>query len=85
MSFLHENLDKILFSALSKSQWCSTDPVCNEGLPQGPFGLNLGACHACVLLPETSCNHRNSYLDRGVVTGTIENRQLGYVDISKFQ
>jgi len=82
---LAENLDKILFSALSKSQWCSTDPVCNEGLPQGPFGLNLGACHACVLLPETSCNHRNSYLDRGVVTGTIENRQLGYVDISKFQ
>ncbi len=81
---LPENLDKIIFSALSKSQWCSTDPVCNEGLPQGPFGLNLGACHACVLLPETSCNHRNSYLDRGVVTGTIENRDIGYINISNF-
>jgi hypothetical protein len=34
---------------------CSSDPLCIESSGQGLFSLNLSACHACSLLPETSC------------------------------
>ena len=30
-------------------------------------------------MPETSCEHRNSFLDRGVVVGTQEDRSLGLI------
>jgi len=70
-------LDKILENAISNSIWCSTDPVCNEVIPQGPFKLNLGACYSCCLLPETSCELMNSYLDRGIVSGTQSNPEVG--------
>lgn len=59
-----------LASAVSRASWCSNDPVCSESGPSGADGLNLAACHACLLLPETSCEHRNIYLDRVALVGT---------------
>ncbi|KGN30538.1 hypothetical protein N802_06895 [Knoellia sinensis KCTC 19936] len=56
-------------SATSRSGWCSNDPVCAESGPSGSDGLNLAACHACLLLPETSCEERNMYLDRVSLVG----------------
>ena len=50
--------------------WCSSDPVCIESSGNGADGLNLAACHACVLAPETSCEMNNSFLDRGLLFGT---------------
>ena len=61
--------------------WCSVDPVCMEISDrggQGPSSLNLAACHNCGLVPETSCESFNSYLDRAMLTGTIENKNMGY-------
>lgn len=58
-----------LLRALNRATWCSNDPVCRESGPSGSDGLNLAACHACLLLPETSCEHRNIYLDRALVVG----------------
>lgn len=70
----------ILFeNAIRKSLWCSTDPVCNETGTQGPGGLNIGACYACTLLPETSCEAFNLFLDRGIVVGTQQSPELGIV------
>ena len=70
----------ILFeNAIRRSLWCSTDPVCNETGTQGPGGLNIGACYACALLPETSCETFNLFLDRGVIVGTQQNPELGIV------
>lgn len=60
-----------LLAAISRAEWCSNDPVCSESGPSGTDGLNLAACHACLLLPETSCEHRNIYLDRVSVIGQI--------------
>jgi len=60
----------LLSNALEKAQWCSSDPICAESSEQGgqgPFSLNLAACHSCSLLPETSCEHFNRFLDRSVV------------------
>lgn len=61
-----------LTAAGSRAAWCSNDPVCAESGPSGTDGLNLAACHACLLLPETSCEHRNIYLDRVALVGAIE-------------
>jgi hypothetical protein len=71
-------LEEILAKALEKARWCSTDPVCIESKGQGPDNCNLGACHSCTLLPETSCEEQNRLLDRGVVVGTLEKPDVGY-------
>lgn len=67
------NLARIFENALYKAKWCSSDPVCAEsnlGSGQGISGLNGAACHCCTLVPETSCEHFNTYLDRSIVVET---------------
>jgi hypothetical protein len=63
----------ILIRALEHSRWCSLDPVCSEHEGQGPGLLNRAACHACVLVPEPTCEYGNTLLDRGFVKGDGEN------------
>ena len=41
---------------------CSNDPLCEETPKRGE--LPQVACYACTLNPETSCEHRNLFLDR---------------------
>ncbi|NWK54972.1 DUF1998 domain-containing protein [Verrucomicrobiaceae bacterium N1E253] len=64
-----ENLSRLVSNAIEEAQWCSADPVCRESADsgQGPESLNLAACHSCALLPETSCECFNRYLDRSLV------------------
>jgi hypothetical protein len=62
-----ERLRPLLLNAVVDAQWCSLDPVCGESTSQGPAGLSLAACHACTLLPETSCQAGNRLLDRRLV------------------
>ena len=76
-----EFFNKIFVNALRKALWCSTDPVCNETPRQGPFGLNQGACYSCCLLPETSCEVTNTFLDRGFVVGTQSNPDIGVFNL----
>ena len=59
-----ENLFPAIIDALENSVNCSYDPVCCESPGQGIDGLNLAACYACALVPETSCAYRNQFLDR---------------------
>jgi len=72
------HLESVVSKALEKARWCSSDPVCIESRGQGPDSCNLGACHSCALLPETSCEEQNRLLDRGVIGGTIEHPNAGY-------
>jgi hypothetical protein len=53
--------------ALESGIWCSADPICQESNGQGYDDTNLAACHACSLLPETSCVTGNMLLDRSLV------------------
>lgn len=69
---------KILRKAVSKAKTCSNDPVCIMSHGQGRDSLNLAACHACALLPETCCEERNAFLDRGMIIGTFENKNIGF-------
>jgi len=58
---------KILESALFRSSDCASDPVCYHSDGQGIGGMNLAACYSCALLPETSCEEFNSFLDRALL------------------
>ena len=61
-----------------EASWCSSDPLCINSNAQGYNSLNYAACHACTLLPETSCESRNCLLDRVSIVGKPDNRSLGY-------
>jgi hypothetical protein len=74
-----DRLAALVLEALGRAAWCSADPVCSESTGSGADGLNLAACHACALLPETSCEEKNTLLDRGVLIGTPEQPNLGYL------
>ncbi|WP_043509453.1 hypothetical protein [Georgenia sp. SUBG003] len=52
--------------------------MCIESVAGGSGGLNLAACHACVLLPEVSCEKQNTLLDRAVLIGTPEEPDAGF-------
>lgn len=67
-----------LSSAVNRIAWCSQDPPCMESEATGTDNLNLAACYACVLLPETSCENNNSFLDRALLIGTPESPETGY-------
>ncbi|THA72270.1 DUF1998 domain-containing protein [Streptomyces sp. A0958] len=73
-----DRLESALHSALRRAQWCSADPLCMESTGSGVGGINLAACHACVLLPETSCEHNNGLLDRALLVGTPEDPSIGF-------
>ena len=64
--------------AMEWARWCSSDPVCIESSSHGGLDVNLSACHGCVLLPETSCEKGNRFLDRGLLVGTMKSPQIGF-------
>jgi hypothetical protein len=74
-----DRLDSTLGSAAAAAQWCSSDPVCIESRAAGVDSLNLAACHACVLLPEVSCEEMNRLLDRASLVGEPEHPETGYL------
>lgn len=73
-----DTFPKIFNKAIENARTCSNDPVCSLSQGQGRDSLNLAACYSCALIPETSCEEFNSFLDRGVVVGTFDNPNLGF-------
>lgn len=64
--------------AIETAKICSNDPVCSLSKGQGRDSLNMAACYSCALIPETSCEDFNAFLDRGVVVGTMRDSRLGF-------
>ena len=64
-----DRLPAVFARALTAAAWCSGDPLCSEGENQGMAGLNRAACHACLLVSETSCECANALLDRRFLIG----------------
>ena len=60
---------RLLLRACEAARWCSLDPVCLQQAGHGPHQLNRAACHACALVPETSCAYGNLLLDRTFIRG----------------
>lgn len=75
-------LEPIIWKALEKARWCSADPVCMEigsSGGQGPESCNLAACHNCALVPETSCQEGNRFLDRALLIGDpVSGADIGF-------
>lgn len=74
-------LEEVVQKVIEKAKWCSNDPVCMEtGNNQkiGGDASTLASCYACTLMPETSCEHFNKFLDRGFLIGTPENSELAF-------
>lgn len=67
-------LEMILDEARDLAIWCSTDPVCLESHAAARVATTTraGACHHCLLLPETSCELQNVDLDRATIIGGVD-------------
>lgn len=70
--------ERIMDSMLERASWCSGDPLCISSTKQGYKNLNYSACHDCTLLPETSCESFNCFLDRASIVGLPDNPDLGF-------
>jgi hypothetical protein len=68
------DIKRHLARACQLGSLCSNDPVCSSHSPgQGAVEkLSGAACHGCLYISETSCEQFNRYLDRSLVTPTIE-------------
>ena len=65
-------------AAIHALEWCSSDPLCISGHMSAPAAASGAACHACVLAPETACEHFNRLLDRAFLVGTPEAPEIGF-------
>lgn len=66
MIALVPQFDRVLRVAFNTIDGCSNDPLCSE--VQFDVGkYNGAACYACQLVSETSCEHRNTRLDRNLL------------------
>ena len=73
---------RVLTRAFDAASWCSLDPVCGTQDGRGPHLLNRAACHACVLIPESSCLFGNILLDRTFVKRDPEARIASLLDFA---
>ncbi len=73
-----DQLGRHLDGALEGMQRCTSDPLCAEHHCVQDHSLHEAACHACLFLPETSCERGNKYLDRSVLVPTVDRDQLAF-------
>src|SRR5207249_9283244 len=74
-----KSLGRHLAQALEAMRLCASDPLCAEHHPiKDGLTLHGSACHACLFLPETSCERGNKYLDRSVLVSTVERADLAF-------
>lgn len=74
-----EELDRHIAAALEAVGLCASDPTCAEHPPNADgISLHAAACHACIFVPETSCERGNRYLDRSVLVPTFDRIDLAY-------
>ncbi len=73
-----ERIERVIRGSIEAVQWCSSDPLCIEGIMAGPGSCSNAACHACVLVPETSCEYFNRFLDRALLVGLPDDLAVGF-------
>ena len=71
-------LGRHLGQALEYASLCSSDPLCSEHVPDEETTVNAAACHACLYVPETSCERGNKYLDRSTLVETFTGGACAY-------
>lgn len=75
-----ESLGRLVAAALGRAELCASDPLCADHVPsadpQAP--MHGAACHACLFVPETSCECGNRYLDRSLLVPTVADGSVAY-------
>jgi hypothetical protein len=73
-------ISDIVRLALCFAEICSNDPVCAAQKPNHELQRELlgAACHGCLLVAETSCEHRNCFLDRPLVVRTVDDDKSAF-------
>jgi hypothetical protein len=72
-------LGPIVERALGRAGLCSSDPLCADHEPDARMSaLHGAACHACLLIAETSCERGNRYLDRTFLVDTFRHAGQEY-------
>jgi hypothetical protein len=72
-------LGPLLELALKSAGFCASDPLCSAGRGTSD-SLNGAACHACLLLAETSCELSNRLLDRACLVPTLVEKKRAFFD-----
>ena len=76
------NFGRLLDQALERAKLCSADPLCAEHEPGADEdALHNAACHACLFVPETSCERGNRYLDRATLVPTMSGDAIHFFDV----
>ena len=68
----------LLRNALIGATRCSSDPLCADHQPDVHATINGAACHACVLVPETSCEAFNRFVDRNFLVPTMAHSDMSF-------
>ena len=76
-----ERLGTLLKDSLERAHYCSSDPLCGHQAPAEVGLLNGAACHACLLVAETSCERANRYLDRAHAVETVAQFGASYFPV----
>lgn len=71
---------RTLEAAIKSASWCSSDPLCIANVNAFTEPTNGAACHACMLVPETSCEEFNRFLDRSTLVGTPDAPKSGFFE-----
>jgi hypothetical protein len=72
LSKMAHQAGSLLDRAINNIRLCSNDPICAEhSHGNEDYPLQGAACHACLLVPETSCESRNTRLDRSLLIRTV--------------
>jgi len=71
-------IESSIISAIKSFHWCSSDPLCIVGEMSSLESLSIASCHSCAMIPETSCEFHNRFLDRGLIIGTDLIPNLGF-------
>jgi hypothetical protein len=73
------SLGRLLSQALERCTLCSADPLCAEHVPDpSEDALHNASCHACLFVPETTCERGNRYLDRAALVRTLSADPIEY-------
>jgi hypothetical protein len=75
---MRDLLGATLIGAVKAMQWCSSDPLCLAGELSSPESHTVASCHSCMLVPETSCEFHNRFLDRALLVGTEADLEIGF-------
>ena len=80
----NENFESLVVDSLRDGAWCSSDPLCISRPNADSLTASQASCHNCTLVPETSCEFFNSYLDRLFLFGNSCNPEIAFFEPTSY-